>query len=283
MKKFYYLLLGILPFFITACDDDDFETPKEKLSVEVEQHLKDCYADAEIKSFHNWRNSWQPGTEVNLIDKNGNEVSIFYRDFTKLSLTVSHFARFDNLPLPVKYAFLSSPYGNVEKNRIDKIECDDYAQLPNKMYRFEFTYDVPGKGELYTLLTFNADGYMLPVKHGFVNSSWSNPIIDMDEVEYISHHYGMDIRSYDNLGGTNSYYVMDHDILKKVNFRNNKWESTVYLLPLDTEVSPDILKQLYEMVPDFKYVTLNRVETPNGDGYQFLNEEGDGYIIEDSL
>ena len=269
-----------MPLFVTACDnEDDFAVAEDKLSAEVQQHLKAEYDGAEITSFHNWTNNWQPGTEVNLIDKKGNEVSLFFRDFKQLSLTVTKYARLENLPSRVRYAFLSSPYGNVDKERIDKIECDDYEQLPNKMYRFEFTTPVPGKGNLYTLLTFNADGYMLPVNHGFANSSWSNPIVDKDEVEFIDYHYGRDIRSYENLGGTNSYYVMDHDILKKVCFRDDKWKSTVYRLPLDTPVSPDILKQLYETEPDFKYVTLNRVETPNGDGYQFLNEEGDGYII----
>ena len=282
MKKIYFLLLGILPFFITACDnDDDVDLPKEKLSTEIEQHLEECYADAEIKSFYNWPNGWVPGTEVNLVDKDGNDVSIFYRDSKYLSLTVTQFSRFENLPSPVRNGFYASPFGEMNKERIDKIECDDYAQLPNKMYRFEFTYYVPGTGELYTQLTFNADGYMLPVKHGMTNKAWSNPALDRREIEFIDGHYGVDIRSYDNLGGSNSYYVMDRDILKKVTFRADKWESTVYPLPLDTEVPADILKSLYELEPDFQYVTLNRVETPNGNGYQFVNDEGDGYVLGD--
>ena len=282
MKKLYVLLLGILPFFTTACDnDDEMETSQEKLSIAVEKHLQECYADAEIKSFQNWPNGWVPGTEVNLVDKDGNEVSLFYRDSKVLSLTVTKFARFENLPASVRAAFYASPFGNMKKERIDKIECDDYAQLPNKMYRMEFTYYVPGSGELFTQLTFNADGYLLPVNHGFTNTAWSNPVVDRSEIEYIAGHYGVDIRSYDNLGGTNSYYVMDHNILKQVKFRDEKWESTVYPLPLDTEVPENLLKRLHELEPDFVYVTLNRVETSNGDGYQFLNDNGKGYILGD--
>ena len=275
------MLLGILLFFTTACSNDDVETPQEKLSAAVEKHLQECYADAEIKSFQNWANGWVPGTEVNLVDKNGNEVSIFYRDFKVLSLTVTKFARFENLPPSVRTAFYASPFGDMKKERIDKIECDDYAQLPNKMYRMEFTYYVPGSGELFTQLTFNADGYLLPVNHGFTNAAWSNPVVDRGEIEYIDGHYGVDIRSYENLGGTNSYYVMDHNILKKVKFRDKKWKSTVYPMSLDTEVPENLLKRLRELEPDFQYVTLNRVETPNGDGYQFLNDNGKGYILGD--
>lgn len=282
MKKIIYLLMGIMPFFTTACsNDDDMDMPQEKLSAKVEQHLLQCYPDAEIRSFYNWPNGKIPGTEVNLIDKDGNEVSIFYRYFKDLSLTVTKYAHFDNLPPSVRHAFYLSPFGNMKKDRIDNIECDDYAQLPNKMYRFEFTYYVPDFGELYTQLTFNADGYMLPVNHGFTNKAWSNPDINQGDVTFINKHYGVDIRSYDNLGGTNSYYVMDHDILKQVKFRDNKWESTVYPLPLYTEVPATILKRLYELEPDFQYVTLNRVESPNGDGYQFLNDKGNGYILGD--
>lgn len=282
MKKIIYLLMGIMPFFTTACsNDDDMDMPQEKLSAKVEQHLLQCYPDAEIRSFYNWPNGKIPGTEVNLIDKDGNEVSIFYRYFKDLSLTVTKYAHFDNLPPSVRHAFYLSPFGNMKKDRIDNIECDDYAQLPNKMYRFEFTYYVPDFGELYTQLTFNADGYMLPVNHGFTNKAWSNPDINQGDVTFINKHYGVDIRSYDNLGGTNSYYVMDHDILKQVKFRDNKWESTVYPLPLYTEVPANILKRLYELEPDFQYVTLNRVESPNGDGYQFLNDKGNGYILGD--
>ena len=280
MRKIFYLLWALMPFCITACDNDDvIETSEEKLSAEVKQHLKDYYADAKIKSFHNWWNNSPFGTEVNLIDKDGNDVSIFYYEFKELSLTVTKYANIENLPLKVKYAFLSSPYGNIKKENIRKIERDDYAQLPNKMYRFEFTSFVPGVGDLYTLLTFNDDGYMLPVNHGFVNQAWSNPLIDKSELEFIDHHYGADIRSYENLGGSNCYYVIDHSILKKVNFRDSKWQSTLYPLPLDTDVPSEILKQLYELEPDFKYVQLNRVETPNGAGYQFLNEKGDGYTL----
>ena len=281
MKKIYCLLLGILPFFTTACSNDDDEITPEKLSAEVKQHLQQCYADAEIKSFYNWPNSSVPGTEVNLVDKDGNEVSIFYRDFKNLSLTVTKYARFENLPSSVRNGFYASPFGNMKKDRIDNIECDDYAQLPNKMYRFEFTYYVPGSGELYTQLIFNENGYMLPVNHGFTNKAWPNPVIDHGDVEFINRHYGVDIRSYENLGGTKSYYVMDRDILKQVNFRDSKWKSTVYPLSLDTEVPENVLKSLYVSEPDFKYTTLNRVETPNGDGYQFLNEKGNGYIIGD--
>lgn len=282
MKKIIYLLMGIMPFFTTACsNDDNVNMPQEKLSAKVEQHLLQCYPDAEIRSFYNWPNGRIPGTEVNLIDKDGNEVSIFYRYFKDLSLTVTKYAHFDNLPPSVRHAFYLSPFGNMKKDRIDNIECDDYAQLPNKMYRFEFTYYVPDFGELYTQLTFNADGYMLPINHSFTNKAWSNPDINQGDVTFINKHYGVDIRSYDNLGGTNSYYVMDHDILKQVKFRDNKWESTVYPLPLYTEVPATILKRLYELEPDFQYVTLNRVESPNGDGYQFLNDKGNGYILGD--
>lgn len=277
MKKIIYFLMGVISFFTTACSNDDVE----KLSVEVEKHLQQCYADAQIKSVHNWPNGWIPGTEVNLIDKDGNEVSIFYRDFKDLSLTLTKYASFDNLPPSVRHAFYLSPFGNMKKGRIDNIECDDYAQLPNKMYRLEFTYYVPGSGELYTQLTFNANGYMLPVNHSFTNKAWSNPDINQGDVAFINKHYGVEICSYDNLGGTNSYYVMDHDILKQVKFRDNKWKSTVYPLPLDTEVPATILERLYELEPNFHYITLNRVESPNGDGYQFLNDKGNGYILGD--
>ena len=282
MKKIIYLLLGVLPLFTIACsNDDDVENPQEKLSAEVAQHLKNYYAGANITSFYNWPNNTVPGTEVNLVDKDGNEVSIFYRDFKRLSLTVTKYAQFKDLPSPVRNGFYASPFGDMKTDRIDKIECEDYAQLPNKMYRLEFTYYVPGTGELFTQLTFNADGYLLPVNHGFTNQAWSNPVIHTVEVEFINKHYGVDIRSYDNLGGTNSYYVMHRNILKKVEFRDDKWKSTVYPLPLDTEVPATVLNRLYELEPGFEYTTLNKVETSSGDGYQFLNEKGTGYIIGD--
>ncbi len=280
MKKIFYLLVGAMLLF-PACDsNDDVEAPDEKLTPEVTQHLKDYYEGAEIRTIHNWRNDIHPGTAVELLDKEGNEVSLFYRDFKELSLTVTKFSRFDDLPASVRYGFLASPYGEMKKDRINKIECDDYAQLPNKMYRFEFTNFVPDLGELFTQLTFNADGYMLPINHGFVNQAWSNPCIDTDEVDFIDNHYGADIRSYDNEGGSNAYHVMDHGVLKKVTFRDG-WQSTVYPVPLDTEVPASTLKKLYELEPDFKYVTLRRVEARSGNGYHFQNEKGDGYFIKD--
>ena len=275
MRKFLCLLLGLMPFFTACDDDDDFETPETQLTSEVQQDLKERFEGAEIKAVHNG----ERGTEVNLIDKDKNEVSIFYHDFNKLDLTVTKFASFKKLPSQVKYAFYSSPYGKMKTDRIDHIVCDDYAMLPVKMYKIDFTYFAPGTGELYTQLTFNEDGYLLPVNHGFTNSSWLNPVINSAEINFINRNYGIDIRSYENLGGTVSYYVMDHEVLKKVSFRNDKWQSTVYPLPLDTEVPTDILKQLYETEPGFKYVELKRVESPNGDGYWFVDDKGHGLII----
>lgn len=280
MKKIFYSLIGALLLFSACNSNDDAEALDEQLTPEVAQHLKDYYEGAKIRTVHNWKNDTHPGTAVELSDKEGNEVSLFFRDFKELSLTVTKFSRFDNLPSSVRNGFLASPYGEMEKDRINKIECDDYAQLPNKMYRFEFTNFVPDFGALFTQLTFNADGYMLPENHSFVNQAWFHPCIDTDEIDFINNHYGADIRSYDNNGGFNDYHVVDHEVLKKVTFRDG-WHSTVYSVPLDTEVPAGSLKKLYELEPDFKYVTLRREESPNGNGYLFLNEKGDGYFIKD--
>ena len=276
MRNLSLFLLGIMPLFFTACNNDDIETPEDKLSVEVAQDLDARFEGAVIKSVNNWEHDWVPGTEVNLVDKNGNDVHIFYQNFKDLARTVTDYARFENLPGQVREGFYRSSYGTLSIDQIEHIVCEEYAQLPKKMYKFQFHQSVSGIGNLYTMLTFNEDGYMLPVRHeGNIHEALLQPLPSSDEINFIYSNYGGNIRSY----VYDSYQVFDHDVLKNVQFRDGKWIQTRYHLPLDTAIPSDVLEELNKQESDFVYTQLYRLETPDRNGYEFLNEEGNGYII----
>lgn len=281
MKKIFYLLMGIMPFFAIACNNhDDYDDEQEKLSYEIKYDLKQRFQGSEIISYRNCMDYMRKGTEVNLIDKDGNKVSVFYQDFNKLSLTMTKYSNLDKLPIKIRYAFLDTPYGGMNMKDVTNIECDDYALLPHKMYKIEFTYFEPCVGNLYTMLIFNEDGYMLLENHdGHINLSWNNPIINEDEMEFIKNNYGTDIRSFNNDAGSDSFYVLDQNVLKNVILRDEKWYYTIYPIPVDTEIPSNILEKLEKKESGFKYTALYMIETPKGYGYEFLNDKKQGYII----
>ena len=278
-------MLGILPFITTACDNDDEpEVNEVQLSPEAQKDIHTRFEGAIIKAVRRLQGDPTPGTEVDLVDIHGNEVSIFYQHSQDPSLTVTHFASFDNLPEPVKNAFMKSHYKDIDKQQIKNIECDDYAVLNKKMYKLEFYANVGKWENRYTMTLFNEDGFMLPDYHlgeGLINDSWKFKVINMEEVHFIESHYGKDIRAFNHDRGYSSYYVMDKDVLKYVRFRDHTWKGTTYLLPESQEVPEDILKELYQTAPDFEYTEIYLVETPNGQGYKFCNEIGESHILGD--
>ena len=277
--KINYFLAGILALVISACNNENLKSEEDQLTVEIKQDLKERFEGAEIKSVHNWIDSRKPGTEVNLIDKDGNEVYILYSDYQKPSHIATKFGCYDKLPATIKYAFQSSPYGQMSKDEIENIVCDDYALLPHKVYKIEFSVQTAEKRKLYTLLTFNEDGYMLPISHNGFIKSWICPLAESDEINFIHEKYGTDIRNFICDGGYNSYQVLDHDVLKKIQFEDKTWKETIYPLPLETEIPASILEDLYKAETGFIYTQLYKIETPSTYGYQFLNEKGNGYII----
>ncbi len=275
-RKAFQLLICISSFLCTACDNENpVEKEKEKLNHEIIQDLKKRFEDTEIVSVRNRAT----GTEVNLIGKKGEKLYLFYQN-NKPVLILTDFMKYDNLPSQIKLSFSASSFGKLRKDQIDQIISEEYALLPHKTFEFRFTQFLPNIGNLYTVVTFNEDGNMLPVRHYESNNAKIRQLPSMTEINYIKAHYGIDIRLFDALGSeTSTYQVLQDNILKKVEFKNGKWEKTSYPIPLDTEIPSIIMEQLYKQESNFEYTQLYRLETASGNGYEFLNDKGNGYNI----
>ena len=279
-RKAFQLLISIFPFFCTACDNENpVENEEEKLSHEIIQDLKKRLEDTRIVSVRNWESNWLQGTEVNLLNKKADKLYHFYQK-NKSVLILTEYAKYENLPSQIKLYFSTSSYGKLRRDQIDKIVSEEYTLLPHKTFEFRFTQFIPNVGNLYTVLTFNEDGYILPVRHHESINAKFRRLPSMDEINYIKAHYGIDIRHYDARGSeTFIYYVLQDNILKKIEFKDGKRGKTSYPIPSDSEIPSIILDQLYKEQPKFKYTQVNRLETANGNGYEFLYKEGNGYII----
>lgn len=279
MKPIFYLLLCLF-FCLSACkNSDNFMKDNVILQPSIKQDIETRFPGSEILNVYDFLT----GTEINLKDKLGNNISLFYEsDNSECMLTVTKFVSFENLPDEVKQSFYISPYGKRETDLFSNIECDEYKHLRRKMYKLEF-YDTLGRHDnLYTLLMFNDDGFMFPVRHNTLNQSCWHKQLNTNEISFIENNYGNDIRSFNNDSGYNSYYVMDHGILKYIQF-DEEWKSTTYSLPLETKLPVNVMIELQELQPGFNFVKLNKIETPYGEIYQFLDEKGDGYNIGNTI
>ena len=279
-RKAFQLLISIFPLFCIACDNDNpAEKEEEKLSHEIIQDLKKRFEETKIVSVRNWESNWIQGTEVNLLNKKEDKLYLFYQK-NKPVLILTEYTKYENLPSQIKLYFSDSSFGKLRRDQIDKIVSEEYTLLPHKTFEFRFTQFIPDVGNLYTVLTFNEDGYILPMRHHESINAKFRRLPSMDEINYIKAHYGIDIRHYDAWGSeTVIYYVLQDNILKKIEFKDGKWEKTSYPIPSDSEIPSIILDQLYKEEPNFEYTQVHRLETANGNGYEFHNKEGNGYII----
>lgn len=272
---YWFLCLLVL---VTACNDDNCTEQNLKLTENIEKDIIKRFPDAVINSVRSYDNDIVSGIEVHLTDRNTNDVSVFYsRDICML--TVCKIRNFHNLPYAVKSAFAHSMYGTMNKEHINGIECIEYYDLNHAMYKIDFTYFVPGTGELYTLLMFNEDGYMLPVIHHSLNNPWWHKSVNLNQKNFIVSKYGADIRAYHNDGGYDCFYVLDGNKLKYVSFCGNQWKSTTYDVPVK-DVPSGVKDVLYESYPDFKYTQVSFIESPEKNVYQFLNDDGKGYFVD---
>ena len=279
-RKAFQPLICLSPFFCTACDNENpVENEEEKLSHEIIHDLKKRFEDTKIVSVRNLESNWLQGTEVNLLNKKEDKLYLFYQK-NKPVLILTEYTKYENLPSQIKLYFSDSSFGKLRRDHIDKIVSEEYTLLPHKTFEFRFTQFIPDVGNLYTVLTFNEDGYIIPMRHHESINARFRRLPSMDEINYIKAHYGIDIRHYDTWGSEIFiYHVLQDNILKKVEFKDGKWEKTSYPIPLDSEIPSIILDQLYIEEPNFEYTLLHRIETANGNGYEFLNKEGNGYII----
>ena len=196
-RKVFQLLISILPFFCTACDNDNpAEKEKEKLSHEIIQDLNKRFEDTKIVSVRNWESNRLQGTEVNLPNKKGDKLYLFYQK-NKPVLILTEYVKYENLPSQIKLYFSASSYGKLRRDEIYKIVSEEYTLLPHKTFEFRFTQFIPNVGNLYTVLTFNEDGYILPVRHNESINAKFRRLPSMDEINYIKAHYGIDIQHYD--------------------------------------------------------------------------------------
>lgn len=277
MRELLYILLGIVPLS-AACDHEEYVV-FNYLNENIEKDIAQRFPNAQINSIRSYQDQTASGTEVNLTDRNANDVSIFYKH-DRWSLTVTKIRNFQSLPYAVKTAFHNSSYGNMNKNRIKRIECVQYKDLSHAMYKIDFTYYVPGTGELYTLLMFNEDGFMLPVLHHTLNDSWWHKTVNPYQKNFTVAKYGADIRAYNNDGGHDCYYVLDGQTLKHVSFDDDRWVRTTFALPYHADIPTYVTDELRKAHPGFIYNQAFFIESPEKNMYQFLDHDGNGFMVE---
>lgn len=281
---FYYIMACLLSICITACDKEE-QLIEDEIPEMIKVDLSKRYPSVEILNYQEYSNF----SQINVIDKDQNEASIWYVDDI-WKMTHTKIADFNQLSLEAQTAFENTKYRFAQFENIYKTEREG---MDRSLYTLHFLYQWKNVKDMTHYVCLNDDGMFLAVYTWTPNDpTW---FVDLPKAhfDFIYKKYdGSEIRGYQNNGGYYDYFVLHNDTLKFVSFRGEVetdyyfWKETRYEISLDTKVPDNVARVLKRDNPDFVYINLYYIESPEGNAYFFQDKNDDrelGYTIAEDI
>lgn len=283
MVACFFVMLSIL-----ACSEENFPQIEKQLPVAVMRDFAQRFGDVSIASY----TIYSEDIEIKFTDAGQNQSTAFYVD-NQWSMTVTNLSDLEKLPRLISKQLSQTPYAKLNPEQILGIERIERRELSHVLYTLKFTYPYHEYQRMYHEVLLNEDGTQLLVRRECSNDQRNFVSLVQSELDYIQVHYaGADIRGYINDGGDDCFLFVHDGILKQIYFDNTNrnrpeewsWKKTISPLPVDASIPASVLAHLKATDPTFHYTEVFFIETPDGNGYMFIDGESAnrlGYTIGD--
>jgi len=280
-------ICAILAF--ASCDSDNgVEQYQYNLPEAVSKDFNNRFQGYKISDFYTTNRTDFYGNEcqwttINSVDNEGNECFVEYLD-NVWSRTIQTLPDMSQLPYKVRVV-LYRDYPQAVENGFDEIKEISQNSIDGKYYTLKFLQDTPLAKNCIHMLVIASDGTVLKLCTYEMNNPTFRYSLSGD-ISWISEHYkGAKIFAYLNDMGDDNYIIMHEGILKSVYFHDNRearWKKTTYALPETMSLPKEVLDTLYKLDQAFTYTEVTVIETPDGNGYSFVDgtkSERPGYTI----
>lgn len=287
MKKLIFLFFTLFSIFtIVSCDDNNDNEPVDRsnpLPEAIQKDVSSRLKSGEVTDFK--ESDSQAGIiNVNFENKDTEEtgtIAYLLQD-QKWLFTYSEIKSISQLPKEVQTTFDNLIYKNAIIEKISKTERRD---LNVSTYDIYFLHDTKMAQNVVHNVLINSDGrYLTTITADVKKPTFYSLYPLTDEISLIKDKYkNSEIKFYYNYtANTNNYIILHNDVIKFVEFRDNKWEKTDYKLPNDTKIPENVLNYLKRTDPNFVYTEVSYREGPEGNCYILTDTKSIndlGYIV----